>query len=62
MRKFCHNSLCTESFILFIDLKKKKKGKFSFFPIVKMAAKYKEIGRLGKLEADFQKVPLVRMF
>ena len=33
-----------------------------FFSTVKMAVKYGEIGRLGKLEAGFQQVPLVQTF
>ena len=32
------------------------------FPIVKMNAKYAEIGRIGNLEADFQQVPIVHFF
>ena len=35
---------------------------FSFYAIIKMAANYSEIGRLGKLEAAFQQVPLVHFF
>ena len=27
-----------------------------------MAANYAEIGRLGKLEADFQQIPFVKIF
>ena len=35
---------------------------FSFFPIVKMAAKYAEIGRVGKLKAGFQLVQIFLNF
>ena len=35
---------------------------FSFFPIVKMAGNYAEIGRVGKLDAGFQQVPFVQIF
>ena len=33
---------------------------FSLFPIVKMNANFAEIYRVGKLEAEFQQVPLVQ--
>ena len=37
------------------SFKKKKKNQiFSLFPIVKMNASYREIGRVGNFEADFQ--------
>ena len=35
---------------------------FSLFPIVKMNANYAGICRVGKLEADFQQVPLVQFY
>ena len=35
---------------------------FSFFPIVKMAANYLEIGWVGKLKEGFQEVLLVQIF
>ena len=38
------------------------KTRYFHFPIVKMAANYPEIGRVGKLEAGFQQVPLVPIF
>ena len=41
----------TKNFILVTGFKKLN---FLIFPIVKMAANYAEIGRIGKLEADFQ--------
>ena len=41
---------------------KKKNQIFSFFLILKMAAIYAEIGRVGKLEAGFQQVPIVQNF
>ena len=36
-----------------------KNSNIFIFPIVKMATKYAEIGRVGKLEAGFHQVPLV---
>ena len=42
--------------------KTKKKQVCSLFPKVKTSANYAEICRAGKLEADFQQVPLVQFF
>ena len=50
----------TKSFILVIGFK--KIWIFSFFQTVKMTANYAEIGRVGKPEAGFQQVPLVKNF
>ena len=35
---------------------------FSPFPMVKMNANYAEICRVGNLEVDFQRFPLVQFF
>ena len=56
----CQNYLCTISFVQVIGFYKMEY--FHFFPIVKMNANYAEISRVGNLEADFQKVPLVQFF
>ena len=41
---------------------KKQIKYFHFFPIVKMAANYIEISRLGKLEIDFKQVPFAQIY
>ena len=54
---FCHNYLCTKSFILVIDVKKIKY--FLLFPIVELAVNYAKIGWVGNFETGFQQVPFV---
>ena len=39
-----------------------KKSTISTFPIVKINVDYAEICRVGNTEADFQQVPLVKVF
>ena len=40
----------------------KNKQIYSLFPILKMAANYAEICKVGKLEAGFQQVPFGQIF
>ena len=54
-----YNYISTKRLILFIGF---KKSNILIFPIVKMAANYAEIGRVCKLETDFQQVQRVQMF
>ena len=46
----------------FYSIHKLKKSNIVIFPILKLAANPPDIGRVGKLEADIQQVPLVYIF
>ena len=52
-------SMLKKSFILFICL---TNSNIFIFLVVKRAANYAENGMVGKLEVDFQRVPLVQIF
>ena len=54
------NYICTLFFIVYVGFKKNKM--FSLFSIVKMAANYAGIGRVGKFAAAFQQVRFVQLF
>ena len=58
--KMRYPNYAQKSFILFRGFKKMKY--FQLFPILKIAVNYSEIGRVGKLEAGFQQVPVVQLF
>ena len=62
-KTFCRNYHCTKSFIPFSGFKNVWKN--YIFPIVKMAANYAKINRVGMvgdLDAGFQPVSLVQNF
>ena len=59
IQNLCRNYICTNSFILFISFENSNSCTFS---IVKMTANYAEIGRVGKLEGEFQQNPFVQTF
>ena len=58
-KTICRNYVYTKSFNLLIGFKNLN---IFIFTTVKMAAKYAEIARVGKLQADFKQVPHVQNF